>query len=441
MGDVWKGVNLRIKAYGNNIEKLFCIEPDASVSQIEMRIKGAESIGVTPDGRLKVKTEKGDVYFTKPVAYQIIRSKKRYIKVSYTVKGNGYGFTVGEYDKTKPLVIDPLLASTYLGGSDIDWANSLALDSSGNVYVAGKTTSADFPVTAGAYDESFSAGDAFISKLSQDLSTLIASTYLGGIMDDYATSIALDSSGNVYVTGGTYSTDFPVTAGAYDNTSNGDCDAFVSKLSSDLSGTHILSLSAIPPSGMAPLPVRFTCKTNAPDGVVVEYRWDFDGDGVIDETTTTNSTTYTYNTPRTYTAKVTVVDNGGAAVTREITIGVFNCDFTDISQSWAEQYITDMCSKGVVSGYPDGTYKPDNSITRAEVSTLIAKAMNLKTAACTSSPFSDVPMAAWYCPYVEALKSAGIIEGYPDNTYRPDNPVTRAEMAVFISRAFYGEGE
>ncbi|MCX5885351.1 MAG: SBBP repeat-containing protein, partial [Proteobacteria bacterium] len=148
-----------------------------------------------------------------------------------------YGFTVGAYDRSQTLVIDPLLASTYLGGGGSDSASSLAIDSSGNIYVAGVTNSENFPTTVGAYDITYNASDVFISKLSADLSTLLASTYLGAGASDSASSITIDPSGDVYVTGFTYSSNFPTTTGAYDQKFNSSdyADIFISKLSPDLS--------------------------------------------------------------------------------------------------------------------------------------------------------------------------------------------------------------
>ncbi|WP_169704056.1 SBBP repeat-containing protein [Candidatus Kuenenia stuttgartensis] len=125
-----------------------------------------------------------------------------------------YGFKVASYDKTKELVIDPLLASTYLGGSSNDYGVAIAIDGSNNVYVTGNTSSTDFPVTSGAYDTPLGGDrDVFITKLDSSLSTLQASTYLGGSDSDRVYTIAFDGSNNVYVTGNTSSTDFPVTSG------------------------------------------------------------------------------------------------------------------------------------------------------------------------------------------------------------------------------------
>ena len=102
--------------------------------------------------------------------------------------------------------------------------------------MAGYTTSTDFPITSGAFQTTNAGGDeAFVSKLSSDLSSLLASTYLGGSGNDWIYTISIDSSGNVYVAGYTSSADFPTTGSAFQTANAGGSDAFVSKLSSDLS--------------------------------------------------------------------------------------------------------------------------------------------------------------------------------------------------------------
>ncbi|MEO2069159.1 MAG: SBBP repeat-containing protein [Desulfurobacteriaceae bacterium] len=243
LGELWKSVKVKVRAYGDNVEKLFYVEPGGDVEKIRVKIEGAKSLEVGVDGRLKIVTKKGEVYFTKPVAYQEVEGKRKYVEVKYVVEGKEYGFRLGEYDQTKPVVIDPLLASTYLGGGSDDVAYALAIDGNGNVYVAGYTTSSDFPVTSGAYGTTYNGNyDVFISKFSSDLSELLASTYLGGESRDYVYALTIDGSGNVYVAGETWSSDFPVTSGAYD-TNGRRYDGFISKLSSDLSellaSTHL----------------------------------------------------------------------------------------------------------------------------------------------------------------------------------------------------------
>jgi len=131
------------------------------------------------------------------------------------------------------LFIEPLIQSTYLGGSSDDYAYSMVV-SEGNIYVAGQTSSTDFPKTGeGAYHATGGGSDAFVSLLTADLKTLTQSTYLGGSSDDYAYSLVV-SGGNVYVAGPTSSTNFPHTNGGAQPGTGGNGDAFVALLSADL---------------------------------------------------------------------------------------------------------------------------------------------------------------------------------------------------------------
>lgn len=129
-----------------------------------------------------------------------------------------------------------LIYSTFLGGSDVEVGYSIALDSSGNIYITGKTESTDFPATVGAYQTTFQGGgfyvqtDAFAAKLNSSGDTLIYSTYLGGSNNESGWDIEADNSGNAYITGFTLSANFPMTVGAYQTTLNGNSDAYVTKL-------------------------------------------------------------------------------------------------------------------------------------------------------------------------------------------------------------------
>ena len=235
LGEVWNGVELSLKAYGNNVEKLFKVKPFSDPSLIKVEVSGG-GLALDKEGRLVVNTGLGEVAFTKPVAYQLDgRGDKREVQVAYHIDGDTYGFKLGEYDETRDLIIDPLLASTFIGGSHDETAWALALDSFGNVYVAGTTWSSDYPTTPGAYDESYSGEDVFVSKLNSSPSSLLASTFIGGKDSERAFALALDSSGNVYVAGWTWSSDYPTTPGAYDESYNGFYydDVFVSRLTTE----------------------------------------------------------------------------------------------------------------------------------------------------------------------------------------------------------------
>ena len=120
---------------------------------------------------------------------------------------------MGEYDRGKPLIIDPVLSyATYLGGTGGDVAYGIAVDSSGNAYITGITNSSDFPTLSPEQSTNGGNGDAFVAKLDSTGTALIYSTYLGGAGADTAAAIAVDSSGDAFVTGTTTSADFPTTS-------------------------------------------------------------------------------------------------------------------------------------------------------------------------------------------------------------------------------------
>jgi hypothetical protein len=176
------------------------------------------------------------VRFSRPVAYQEIQGRRREVPAAYFTAGNRYGFEVGTYDESRPLIIDPLLASTYIGSSQLDNAYDVLINAAGEIYVTGTTYTNDFPTTAGAFDTTWNySGDAFVSKFDSGLSNLLASTFLGGYGEDAGYSLATDASGNILVAGWTFSPDFPVTPGCYGPANRGLDDIFVAKLSGDLS--------------------------------------------------------------------------------------------------------------------------------------------------------------------------------------------------------------
>ena len=245
LGQVWPQVDLTLKAYGKNIEKIFTIQPGGNVNSIRAALDGINSISVDKDGRLLIGTQLGTVSMSIPVAYQEINGVRHGIDVSYVISGNSYGFTIGDYDKHYPLIIDPLLASISVGATSLDFTTGMVRDSAGNVYITGYAGSPNYPTTADAYRTTFDTtcyscgpesqtflSNFFVSKLDPALSSLLASTFIGTSEDDWSpTAIALDSSGNVYITGWALQ-NYPTTPGAY-NTAQGP--KFVSKLDPSLS--------------------------------------------------------------------------------------------------------------------------------------------------------------------------------------------------------------
>ena len=191
LGKVYKGIELNLKAYGNNVEKLFTVYPEGRVSDIRVKTEGAKGIRINKAGELEIETGLGTVKMTRPVAFQEVDGKRVIVAANYTLSESGktYGFRVGEYDRTRPLVIDPLLASTFIGGSSDDFAKAIAIDSKGDVFIAGTTESLDYPTTAGAYNTTNNGSDLFISKLDSDLTSLLPSTFIGGVGIDNAKAL------------------------------------------------------------------------------------------------------------------------------------------------------------------------------------------------------------------------------------------------------------
>src|SRR5258708_2543291 len=178
----------------------------------------------------------GEVRWHRPLVYQEKDGARQLVAARYAITSrNRVGFEVAEYDARRPLYIDPvtdtLIYSTYLGGSGEDTGLGIAVDSAGDAYVTGWTSSPDFPTTNPLQPANGGGYDAFVAKLNPTGSALIYSTYLGGSGYDFGYSIVADSAGNAHVTGPTTSTNFP-TMNPLQATNGGGWDAFVAELTS-----------------------------------------------------------------------------------------------------------------------------------------------------------------------------------------------------------------
>jgi len=236
---VYPGIDLVYHGRQGHLEYDWRLAPHATVNRIRLAVGGATGLHLDSRGALVIGTQGGAVRQDAPVAYQEINGARRPVAARYVLLGvRQVGLTLGAYDHGKPLVIDPVLSyATYLGSSDIDQATGIAVDGSGNVYVAGDTLSTTFPTTTGAYATTLaggtSTGDAFVSKLSADGSTLLYSTYLGGNGDEDAWHVAVDGAGEAEVVGYTASTNYPTVNAAQGTYGGGVYNAFASKLSTD----------------------------------------------------------------------------------------------------------------------------------------------------------------------------------------------------------------
>ncbi|MBI1195770.1 MAG: hypothetical protein GC138_07985 [Gammaproteobacteria bacterium] len=235
---VYPGVDIRFHGDQRVLEYDVHIAPGGSPDDVVMRYEGARSLSVTAAGQLAIDLGDGRILQDAPFAYQVVAGKRVRIPVSYRIdrtKGDGgriYGFELAHYDRSLPVVIDPtVVSSSYLGGSEDDTANGVATDAAGNVYITGTTWSTDFPVQSALKSAAQAEyRDVFVSKFDAS-GALVYSTYLGGGNVEDGKAIAVDSGGNVYVTGSTMSQDFPVTAQAYQSLGDGVfSDAFVVKI-------------------------------------------------------------------------------------------------------------------------------------------------------------------------------------------------------------------
>src|SRR5439155_10769621 len=268
---VYPGVDLVYYGNQRQLEYDSVVAPGADPKAITLAIENRNSkiaarqskiqnrkSKIDSNGDLVVEAEGGEVRFHKPVVYQ----PKGSLNSQFTIQNSKLldgryiltadkrvRFEIPGYDKNRPLVIDPTLSySTYLGGASFDDAYGIALDASGNAYVAGLTQSNPFPTTSGAFRTADDGGsDAFVCKFSP-AGSLVYSTYLGGSNTDQSLAIAVDSSGGALVTGQTFSSNFPTTAGAFKATYGGNGDGFVTKLSPD--GSSLVYSTYVGGSGL-----------------------------------------------------------------------------------------------------------------------------------------------------------------------------------------------
>jgi hypothetical protein len=253
---VYNGID--IIYYGNQrqLEYDFVVAPGANPGVIQIAFQGAKNLRIDSAGDLVVNVGAGDVRLHKPIAYQGSGDAKHEVVASYVMKSaHSVSFQLARYDAGEQLIIDPVLSySTYLGGSNIDAGNAIAVASDGTAFIAGGTFSADFPIAHPLQPNKGGGSDfpqdAFVAKISADGSTLFYSTFLGGKDLDVANGIAVDFSGEAYVTGTTHSADFPVTFGSFNVECGGDgqcgktfnpgglivSNAFVTKLNTAGSG-------------------------------------------------------------------------------------------------------------------------------------------------------------------------------------------------------------
>jgi hypothetical protein len=235
---VYNGIDLRYYFDKGYLRYDFVVQPGADPSQIKFELDG-EYKEYLKNNTLCYTTRFGEVQMQDLYVYQ--QSDKKQVQAKFAQQNGAWQFQLSNYDKTQPLIIDPLIYSTYIGGSADDEGYSIAVDGSGNAYITGYAKSTNYDITPGTFQTAYGGGysDLFVTKLNSTGTALIYSTYIGGSSQDEGRSIAIDNFGDVYVTGRTGSTNFYITPGAFQTTIQGSFfDVFVTKLNS--TGTALI---------------------------------------------------------------------------------------------------------------------------------------------------------------------------------------------------------
>lgn len=360
--DVYPGVDQVFYGNGKQLEYDFIVAPAPGgentgfgAKDIALVFEGASDLKISDNGDLILNIGGEELHQERPIAYQEIDGERREIAASYSIRNPNsevhdrrVGFEIGEYDLSKPLIIDPVLVySTYLGGTGFDQGYAIAVDSSGNTYVTGRTGTTNFPTTTGAFDTTFNGStDAFVTKINAAGSAIIYSTYIGGAIGN---GIAVDSSGNAYVTGESGPPNFPTTPGAFQTSPYG-FDAFILKLNP--SGSTLLYSSrfggnfddfgrgiAVDSSGSAYITGWTVCRAPTCTFPVVNAFQPNYGGGYND-------------------GFVTKMNPAGTALVYSTYLG--GGEIINATEDWGEGIAVDGAGSAYVTGY---TYSPDFPIT------------------------------------------------------------------------------
>jgi len=232
---VWPGIDAIYYGNGKQLEYDLVVAPGADPSRIALRFRGANHVALDDGGRLHLRVGDREVIQNAPVVYQTIGGERREIAGRYVVDGSRIGLRIGNYDRSQPLIIDPVLVySTYYGQTGGEAYIHSAVDPAGNLFITA------YPGIKSLSTLQFSPGggsDISVSKFAPDGQTLLFSIYFGSSGLDYPRGIATDPLGNVYVLGWAGSNDFPIV-NAVQPTQGGCVDLFVSKISAD--GSQLL---------------------------------------------------------------------------------------------------------------------------------------------------------------------------------------------------------
>lgn len=232
--NLYPGIDLCLYGNEGKLEYDFVVSPGRDPERIRIKVLGGEKAEVDLEGNHIITSKDGaSLRQMKPLAYQGVGAGRRVVSSRFApMGGHRFGFQVASYDPSRPLIVDPVLDfSTFVGGTGFDRGEGIAVDSQGNIYVAGQTLSTDFPSENPLHAQAGGSFDIFVLKFNPSGSELVYSTYIAGSQLDIAYGIAVDGKGSAYLTGETSSDDFPFTSVL----GTGGSGAFILKLSPDAS--------------------------------------------------------------------------------------------------------------------------------------------------------------------------------------------------------------
>jgi hypothetical protein len=335
--------------------------------------------------------------------------------------GGGYDFFISRLTATG----SGLLFSTYLGDTGDDEALGIATDPAGNAYVAGGTSSYEFPVPNGNVYQPYKRGgrDAVLAKLSPDGRNHIYTTYLGGSSDDLAWALAVRPGGEVVLTGGTGSDDFP-TRHAVQSVKGLDTDAFVTELSS--SSSWMIYSTFLGGNG----------GYDASYGAAVDSAGNSYVSGITDSTDFPTANAIQPTNAGYSEGYLSMLGPGGRPLLFSTYLGGF---YEDWAWGMAVDAQHNIYTTGTSRSFDFPVVNAFQPTPAGNDDNIVVKVAAVPDVTPTpddcSLTFSDVPLGSTFYPYIHCLACDGIISGYPDNTFRPNNNVTRGQLSKIVSNA------
>lgn len=234
--NIYQGIDTKLYFENGSPRYDFILAPNANPNQISIRLNGQENLSINDFNEVTIATSLGEVKHSKLFSYQNSENIKDVIKCNFKLSNGDITFNLGNYDKSKTLIIDPIVVSSFIGGSSIDETKCVKAVGDTSYVVAGWTESANLVTTVGAYQLNYGMNrDGFIAKYKIENGNLIlvATTYLGSSGKDEINAMDIGIAGNIYVGGNTTSSDFPNINGL-SNAYKGMTDVFVTKITPDL---------------------------------------------------------------------------------------------------------------------------------------------------------------------------------------------------------------